>query len=306
MGVATSTDVAEYAEWLLAQVRRFTQQGAPLDYISVANEPSYSRNAMSGEFIRDVIKNLGPRLKAEGLLVPFVIPDDVRSTRGAAKAATVLADPVARQYVGALAIHLYDEPVSRVTFMSTLAARYDLPLWMTEFSIAAMGTAGLGGEPIDWTMLMHELLVSYDVAAIDYFWGFIGAGAGSTLIKLNHNGTTYSGFTREKVYYYFGQYSRFVRPGARRVSVSTSDDRIRISAYYRDDTRVLVAINPGDSSVTTRLTAPDLVGVSSMKPTRTSGTENWAALAPVDVSASGLTATLPARSVTTFSGTAGG
>ena len=305
MGVTTSQDAAEYAEWLLAQVRRFKQQGAPLDYISVANEPSYSRNTMSGKFIRDVIKNLGPRLAAEGLRVPFVVPDDVRASNSAAKASTILADPAARRYVGALATHLYDEPVTRVASMSSLAKTYGLPLWMTEFALGGMDTAGRGGQPIDWTLLMHDLLVRYDLAAIDYFWGFSGVGEEATLITLNYTGGTYTGFTRNKVYYYLGQYSRFVRPGAQRVSVSTSDDRIRISAYYRGDTRVLVAINPGDSSVTTRLTAPDLVGVSSMKPTRTSGTENWAALARVDVSAAGLTATLPARSVTTFSGTAG-
>ena len=306
MGVETSGDAAEYAEWLLAQVRRFMQQGARLDYISVANEPSYTRNTMSGEFIRDVIKNVGPRLEAEGLLVPFVIPDDVRSSRGAAKAATVLADPVARRYVGALATHLYDEPVTSVSAMRALAESYGLPLWMTEFSLVAMGTAGLGGEPIDWTLLMHDLLVRYDVAAIDYLWGFVGTNSESSLIRLNHTGGTYTGFTRKKVYFYFGQYSRFVRPGARRVSVSSSDDRVRVSAYYRGRTRVLVAINPGGSELATRLSADDLAGVTSMRATRTSPTENWAEPPAATVSGAAISVTLPPRSVTTFVGEAAG
>ena len=82
MGVSAGTnDVGEYAEWLLAQVRRFRDRGARLAYISVANEPSYSRNSMSGAFIRDVIKTLGPRLRAEGLLAPFVVPDDLDRPR---------------------------------------------------------------------------------------------------------------------------------------------------------------------------------------------------------------------------------
>ena len=305
MGVSTAADVAEYAEWLLAQVRRFAEQGARLDYVSVANEPSFSRNRMSGEFIRDVIKVLGPRLEAEGLLVPFVIPDDVRASAGAAKAATILADPQARRYVGALATHLYDEPVSNVAAMRDLAQRYGLPLWMSEFSVGAMSREGPPLTPeFEWALLMHELLVGYDVSAIDYLWGFIGAGkTETTLVTLEHTDTAYQGFRRTKVFYYFGQYSRFVRPGALRVSVSSSDPRVRVSAFYRGDERVLVAINPTGSAIATTLSAPDLAGVARLSPTRTSATENWATRAPVPVAGESASVTLPARSVTTLTGT---
>ena len=82
----------------------------------------------SGAFLRDVIKNLGPRLRVEGLDTMFVTPDDVRSSNGASKAAIILADPAARQYVGALATHLYDESVTNVSQMKALAVQYDLPL----------------------------------------------------------------------------------------------------------------------------------------------------------------------------------
>ena len=307
MGTTTGADVAEYSEWLLAQVRRFAQRGAPLDYVSIANEPSFSRNTMSGAFIRDVIKDLAPRLAREGLLVPFVIPDDVRASNAAAKAATVLADPVARPYVGVLATHLYDEPVTNVASMQRLAETYGLPLWMSEFSLVGMGTAGLGSTPLDWARLMHALLATYDVGAIDYLWGFVGGGrTEGTLITLNSSGGTYTGFTRTKTYYYFGQYSRFVRPGALRVSVGSSDPGIEVTAYHRGNSRVIVAINRGGSPASTLLTAPDLAGVSAMTPVRTSATENWAQLAPVGVTGTSLSVTLAPGSVTTFAGTAGG
>ena len=311
MGTSTPADVAEYAEWLLAQVRRFKERGAALDHVSVVNEPSYSRNTMSGEFMRDVIKALGPRLAAEGLLVPFVIPDDVRASDGAQKAATILADPQARQYVGALATHLYDEPVSEVAAMRSLARTYDLPLWMSEFSVGAMSSLGAPwsskATPLGWAELMHELLTGYDVSAIDYLWGFAGGGGGEgTLIRLDHTETTYTGFTRLKVFYYFGQYSRFVRPGAQRVSVSSGDARVKVSAFYRGDERVLVAINPTTSAVSTALSAPDLEGVGELAQTRTSASENWARPPAVAVAGSSVTVTLPPGSVTTLVGTRGG
>ena len=308
MGVSPGTsDAAEYAEWLLAQIRRFETLGARLDYVSVANEPSYSRNTMSGAFIRDVIKNLGPRLQAEGLSAPFVIPDDVRASDGAAKAAVVLADPVARSYVGALATHLYDEPLEEVAAMRALAEQHGLPLWMTESALGAMDSMQSSGtpQPLDWAVLMHELLATYNVGALDYFWGYIGADFAeeAALLRLNHDGTTYHGFSRTKVFYYFGQYSRFVRPGAVRVGVTSSDASVRTSAYHHGAMRTIVAINRGSAAVTTTLTAADLEGVAGLSRTRTSATENWAALPDVPVGGTAVTVDLPPHSVTTLTGT---
>lgn len=308
MGASAATDVKEYAEWLLAMVRRFAAQGGRLTHLSLVNEPSWNRNTMSGAFIRDVIKELGPRLAAEGLLVPFVVPDDVRASDATAKATTILSDPGARKYVGALATHLYDQSTSNVAGLSALAKKYGLPLWMTEFSTQALSTAGRPATPLEWAVLMHDLLAQYDVSAIDYMWGYFGQwdGAGTALITLNHDGSTYKGFTRNKPYYYFGQFSRFVRPGARRVAVSSSESSIKVTAYWRGAARTVVAINPGGSSVTTTLTAADLAGLNAMTPTRTSSSENWAEGAPVQVSGTSLTVTLPPGSVTTFVGTAAG
>ena len=218
MGTTTANDAAEYSEWLLAQVRRAADRGVRLPYLSVANEPSYSRNTMSGEFIRDVIKDLGPRLRAEGFGTKFVTPDDVRSSNGAAKAQIVLADPAARQYVGALATHLYDQPVSNVAQMKALADQYQLPLWMTEFSVGGMSSAGLPEEPLAWGSLVNDLISTYDVTAVDYMWGFFGEWEGnkSTLISLNNTGAAYDGYTLNKTYYVTGQFSRFIEPGMAR------------------------------------------------------------------------------------------
>ena len=314
MGVTSPTDAAEYAEWLLAQVRRFAQLGAPLQYVSIANEPSFSRNTMSGTFLRDVVKNLGPRLAAEGLSVPLVIPDDVRASSGAAKASVVLADPEARQYVGALATHLYDEPLSNLTSMRSLAKTYGLPLWMTEFAQGALNTmeppGAPEGTPLDWALLMHELLATYDVSAIDYLWGYVGQAAPESekgsLMTIEHDSTKVTGLVRNKTYFYFGQYSRFVRPGALRVSASSSNPGVKVSAFYRGNERVLVAINPGSSPAAVTLSAPDLDGVSELAQTRTSASENWARPPGVAVSGSSVSLTLPPGSVTTLVGTKGG
>lgn len=47
-----------------------------------------------------------------------------------------MADPAAGSFVGALATHLYDEPITNVSQMKALTGQYVLPLWMTETSLA--------------------------------------------------------------------------------------------------------------------------------------------------------------------------
>lgn len=303
MGTTTAYDAAEYAEWLLAQTLRCQELGLTLPYLSVSNEPSYSRNRMSGAFIRDVIKVLGPKLRAASLNTLFVIPDDVRSSDAAAKTQIIMADPLARSYVGALATHLYDEPLSNLAQMRTFADQYALPLWMTEYSLGLAGSAGQGNGPFDWGDLIHKLLSTYNVSAVDYQWGFFGQWENrSQLITLNYNtngAQSYTGFTLKKEYYVTGHYSKFITPGARRIGSDSTDANAKVTAYMDGARLTIVALNT--SAARTR--SFDLVGlppVIALNPVRTSATEDWAALPAIGVTNSTFTATLPAQSITTF------
>ncbi len=301
--------VAEYAEWLLALALRCDSQGVTLPYLSVANEPSYSRNTMGGHFMRDVIKILGPKLRAANLPTLFVIPDDVRSTDAAAKASIILSDPMARSYVGALATHLYDESITNIGKMKTLAQQYGLPLWMTEFSLTLAASTGLGNGAFDWADLIHELIWTYDVSAIDYQWGFFGQWeSGSQYVKLNYDrgGTeAYKGYTLNKEYYVTGQFSRFIAQGSRRIQSVSTDTRVKVSAFVDWPNLTIVAVN---NTSTTESASFDLVGMPALDAVnqiRTSATENWASLPAINVSGTKFNASLPAKSVTTFTGNLG-
>lgn len=302
MGTTTPADAAEYAEWLLAQVRRCAALGIRLPYLSVANEPSHDANPMSGSFIRDVIKALGPRLRAEGFETLFVIPDDIRSSAAATLAQTVLADPAARPYVGAVATHLYDESLSQAALVAEVARRYGLPLWMTEFTESALPTAGMTADPFRWAELMHTLLATYEASAIDYLWGYLGdwAPSSQTLITLKDAGGQYSGYEFNKAYYTTGQFSRFVLPGAVRLGVSPSDSPAKTSAYVKDGRLIIVSVNASAAAESLEVDLNGLTTVERLLPVRTSQTESWAELAPVPVQGQSFVTTLPARSVTTF------
>lgn len=308
MGTTSTNDVAEYAEWLLAQALRCQTLGHPLPYISVSNEPSYTRNTMSGAFIRDVIKLVGPKLRAAGLETRFVVPDDVRSSNAATKTQTIMSDPIARQYVGAMGTHLYDEPLSNLSQMQALAAQYSVPLWMTEYPLSLAGSLGQGGGPFDWCNLIHELLGTYNVSAVEYMWGFFGQWENkSQLVVLNHSTSgamNYTGYTLTKEYYVTGQYSRFVLPGSRRVLVSGDDATIKVTAFVNWPQLTIVAYNSNTSgNATVPFSIVGLPSIASVNAVRTSDTENWATLPEIAVSGSSFTTTLPHRSVTTFTAT---
>jgi len=292
MGTTTTNDAAEYAEWLLAQALRCQTLGVTLPYLSVANEPSYSRNPMSASFVRDVIKILGPKLRAAGLPTLFVVPDDLNPTTAYNQSVIVLADPAARQYVGALATHLYGG--SDLTNLKALAASNNLPVWMTEYIV---------DDPFAWAGFMHNLIATYDVSAIDYMWGY-SEGTGANLIQLNFNTNTfaYLGYTLRKHFYVVGQYSRFVAPGAIRIRADSNDNHAKVTAYVDWPTFTIIAFNESTTARTANFNLTGLPSISTLNAVRTSATENWA-LGTVPANGSNFTGNLPGQSITTFTAT---
>src|SRR5713101_2696458 len=150
----------------MAQLRRWRQLGMELPFYSVANEPGTGTNPMTGEFIRDVIKRMGPELEGETFATRFVITDDVGPQQAYERCVVILSDPLARRYVGALASHLYG--LSDLSVLSSLAKEYGLPLWMTEYSRGER-------DAFQYASLMSDTITRYDVSAMDYMWGFFGA-----------------------------------------------------------------------------------------------------------------------------------
>ncbi len=278
----------EYVEWAMVIMRRWRDNGLEFPQWSIVNEPSYVRSGIwSGEWLRDVVKLLGAKLRSENFVTGIVIPDDVRSTDGAAKAKIILADTVARKYVSALAFHLYDEPITNVSKMKALGDQYSLPLWMSEYSVE---------DGFQWALLMHDLIATYNVTAVDCLFGFSKGG----YIDINNNATEYLGYVLTKKYYYVGQFSRFVRPGFQRIASTTNNANIKVTAYKSDTGLVIVAINASHNPQTITFNLTKRIITTPINAIRSSASDNWALLSPIDGSTSSFTATLSPNSITTF------
>lgn len=294
----TPSDPDAYVAWAMEVLRRWRQGGVELALYAPLNEPEIARD-FPAEWMRQVVRRLGPKMRAEGFETMLVIPDDVTPDAAYERATAVLADPVARRYVGALAYHVYGGGPEGWARMRTLAASYRLPVWMTEYSSTRYDN---WETSLDWAVRMHTLLTVGGVSAIDYLWGFFGEWVRTdTLLSMDFDGGTYRGFAPMPTYWITGQYSRYVRPGYVRVGTTiTNADGVLVSAYRGPKRVIVVATNPGSSSRVARIavTGGTLRGV--VRPVRSSATEQWRSLAPLTPRGGTFTATLPPGSVTTF------
>jgi O-glycosyl hydrolase len=289
----TESDPAEYVEWALVLLRRWRDLGVEMPYFSIVNEPGHPSRFWSGQWLREVVKRLGAKLEGEGFTTKLVVPDDLNPSQAMQRLQIVLADPEARRHVGALAYHLYGGPESR-SAVKQLSEQYGIPVWMTEYFDA---------DWMRWARTMHELLAIYDVTAIDYLWAFFGEweGRGTELVTINYTGTTYTGFRFTRHYFVIGQYSRFVRPGARRVQTVSSDPGLRVSGWLNGAELTFVLINDTSTQRAVRFELGSAAPCAATVQAVTTGTtDQWRALSPIALDQPRFVATLPPNSITTL------
>ena len=288
----TEDNALEYVEWAMAIMRRWRDKGLELSYYSIANEPAgIAGPAGNAEYLRHVVTLLGRALKAEGFATRIVIPDDVNPIEAEARARVILADPEARQYVAALPFHLYGHPLSSIEALKGLSEQYRIPLWMSEYYTH---------NAMDWVQLVHGLLVDYNVSAIDYIAGYLGYDDGAELISIDHDFNRYLGFTVHGQFYWFGNYTKYVRPGAVRIATTSTSLSALTSAFILGGRATIVAINSGETPLTVRFDVskvPDRRGFSAV---RSSDNEHLLPLGAPVLRDGNLIMTLPAASITTL------
>ena len=290
-------DPGSYVAWAMAMLKRWRANGVELQLYAPLNEPTIARD-FAPEWMRQVVRQLGAQMRAAGFKTKLVIPDDQNPVDAYGRAVAVLEDPVARQYVGALAYHIYKGGPEDLIPMRQLATRYRVPLWMTEYASKRYVD---WDSSLDWAQRMHVLLTTGGVNAVDYIWGFFGSWVQTdTMISIAFDNGAYRGFSYTPIYWMTGQYSRYVRPGYVHVGSTASSDAVLASAYKGPKRAIVVATNTGDATQTIRVTIAGGMLKGLVRPVRSSTSERWRSLAAIVPRIGSFTATLPPRSITTF------
>jgi len=221
----------DYAKTLVALVRMFQEEaGITFDAISLQNEPCFCEPYGSGildpAHMVKLIDIVGPRFEKEGIPTRILMPEQVFTQGNMLDYIRVLnADPVAQKYCSIIATHGYDDK-------GVIAASPDFPSWTNMFNLAQQGTvpkelwmSETYPEFKDWSSAMNYSMTLY--GSLEYGnislwtqWSIEGT-------LLDHNLPTDS-------FWVVRQYWKFIRPGAKRVSSTSSELSVFATSYLND------------------------------------------------------------------------
>lgn len=288
----------EFAEFCLGYVK-ITKQltGIDLYALSLQNEPYFAEPYGSCVYtvteLRDVVKKVGAMFKKNGIKTKIMLPEDVMSayTRYRGYIETAGRDAEARQYLGIAAVHNYAP--NGITYESgsgelwkathAVAAKYDMPLWMTETS----------GLKHNWTDAMTLAKGIYGALKFGNLAGWVYYRLGGSDGALTQNGRPTPLFYASKNYY------RYIRPGAVRVGCESDDRGIGCVAFVHREQKTisLVLLNVSDGTKTVSLRGGGLP--QSMERYMSSTGSNCEKQSPVPGSGA---VSLPGNSITTLVG----
>jgi O-glycosyl hydrolase len=328
-----------YAGYLADVVSHFhDSQGITLSYVSPMNEPDYTFAGGKQEGMAVPVSQRSVLVKAAGTELlnrtgyARVTADESSQVGTQFNPETpnwmnVSGTPA---YVATLSHHLYDFPNNwTLQQAAQIAASYGKTLWCSEICCFVTSTGKWGqqydptiGNAVVMATLIWQCLTQANDAAF-HWWVACSSAMGcdpyanpDSANQVNSNGwndgllyydPNYASNGNQRIYftkryYAMGNFSRYVRPGDSRYSVSNVPSNLRMLAFSNGSSWTLVVVNTsaaGAAGTTTRVQMP--VRVKPTVAVETSATNNLGAVALPSVSTTGVvTVSVPAQSITTF------
>ena len=246
-------------------IKSYEALGIPIWGLSVQNEPMakqiWESCIFSAEDERDFIKEyLGPTLHKQGLANKRLIAWDHNRDLMYHRAATVLSDPEAAKYVWGIGFHWYEtwtksgmqfENLKRVS-----EAFPDKNLIFTEgckekFNIDSVNNWSLG-ERYGYSMLND--FNNGTVAWTDWNILLDEKGGpnhvGNFCFAPIHADTKADKLIYTNAYFYLGHFSKFIRPGAKRIIASSNRDKLQTTAFKNSDGSIaVIVLNTSDEKL---------------------------------------------------------
>jgi O-glycosyl hydrolase len=219
----------EYAEFALAFLSYLKNAyGIEADYYCILNEAG-NNNPFNASVVAQMIKTLGPRLRAAGLSTKIQFPESVNArTAWNSYIQHVTGDEQMWQYVGCLSYHLYGTNDPYRSYIRDLGVSMGLPTAQTEYM----------------NLNMNYLYDDLTLGGVSY-WEIYGLGQ---CFQWNPDDTS---FDRIGQYWNFRQVMHYVRPGAVRIEAGSSDSNLRVLAFTHDEKITVVLINGSGSRLAT-------------------------------------------------------
>ena len=254
-----------WANYYSKFIKAYEKEGIPIWGLSIQNEPMavqrWESCIYTAEEERDFLKYfLGPTLEKDGLGEKKIIVWDHNRDLLFQRASTILNDPVAAKYVWGTGFHWYEDWKDGTPMFKNVASVYeaypDKKLIFTEGC----------NEGYDLERLENEdprLAERYGRAMINDFnngtvawtdWNILldetgGPNhVGNFCFSPVHGNTKTDVLTFTNTFYYIGHFSKFIRPGAKRISSVSSSNSILATAFKNEDNTIaIIAMNTTDT-----------------------------------------------------------
>jgi len=190
----------------------------------------------------------------------------------------------AKQYIMQLNTHCYSGKSQHE--LNVRAVREGKRLWMSEYGdgdATGMQTAH---------QIVTDLRVMMPSAWV--YWQVIDGGSGWGCIDIDLNRKSQN-YKINRKYYAFAQFSKFIRPGAKFISIGNPNS----IAVLKGNQMVIITVSDSAQTVTYDLSKFAKLGAEAAA-TQTSANENLAPQKPIAIEDESFAADLPAKSVTTF------
>ncbi|WP_291846395.1 glycoside hydrolase family 30 beta sandwich domain-containing protein [Lutibacter sp.] len=261
-----------WANYYAKFIKAYEKEGIPIWGLTIQNEPmakqTWESCIYTADEERDFLKNyLGPTLEKEGLGDKNIIVWDHNRDLLFERANVILSDPDANKYVWGTGFHWYEDWKDGTPMYKNVAAVNDA--YPDKNLIFTEGC----NEKYDVTRINSEdpkLAERYGKAMINDFnngtvawtdWNILldetgGPNHVGNLCFAPVHGNTQTGqLTFTNSYYYIGHFSKFIRPGAKRISTGTTANHLSATSFLNTDgSIVVVALNDSDNEIEYMLT----------------------------------------------------
>ena len=258
-----------WANYYTKFIKAYEKEGIPIWGISIQNEPMATQTwescVYSAEEERDFLKNfLGPTMKRAALGDRKIIAWDHNRDLIYQRVSTILSDPAAAKYVWGIGFHWY-EPWSggEMMFDNVRLVHETFPdkkLLFTEGTVDSFKPADIGS----WRLGEYygrSMINDFNDGAVGWCdWNVLldeqgGPNhVGNFCFAPIHADTNAGTLTYTNSYWYIGHFSKFIKPGARKIACSPSRSALIATAFVnRDGTVAVVVMNNGDANVTYHL-----------------------------------------------------
>ena len=246
-----------WADYYVRFIKAYEEEGIPVWGLTIQNEPMavqrWESCIYTADEERDFLKNyLGPTLEKEGLGDKKIVVWDHNRDLISERANTIFEDPEASKYAWGIGFHWYETwtgglpkydnlkninesfPSKNMLFTEGCQEGFDserLHFWpnaerygnsmINDFNSGVVGWT-------DWNILLDER------GGPNHVQNFCFAPI--------HANTKTGELTFTPTYYYIGHFSKFIKPGALRVSTTTSRTSIESTSFQNPDGEIITVV----------------------------------------------------------------